>query len=67
VFEIPTNITEFAVYGAAALATSNPLQWEGSNIAAHCTVELAETHRRITVPMTFGPRQIIWLTVPGTH
>ncbi len=67
VFDIPTNITEYAVYGADRLAASEPFQWEGSNIAAHCTVELAETHRRITVPMTFGPRQIIWLTVPGSN
>ena len=67
VFEIPTNITEYTVHGAAGLGVENPLQWAGSNIAEHCTVELAETHRRITVPMTFGPRQIIWLTVPGSN
>jgi hypothetical protein len=67
VFEIPTNITEYTVHGATGLSASEPFRWQGSNIADHCTVELAETHRRITVPMTFGPSQIIWLSVPGTN
>jgi hypothetical protein len=67
VFEIPTNITDYTVHGAAGLSVSEPSRWQGSNIADQCTVELAETHRRITVPMTFGPSQIIWLSVPGTN
>lgn len=66
-FDIPVNCVPYAVYGAAALNASEPAGWLGSNIADQCTVEVAETHRRVTVPLTLGPRQIIWLSVLGAN
>lgn len=66
-FDIPVNCAPYAVYGAAELNASEPAGWQGSNIADQCTVEVAETHRRVTVPLTLGPRQIIWLSVLGAN
>lgn len=65
VFEIPTNYTEYTVYGAAEFR-SDEAAWAGSNILDQCSAELAGNNTRITVPATFGPKQIIWLTIPGT-
>lgn len=65
VFEIPTNITDYTVHGAAGLGEGPASGWAGSSIVDQCTTELAENHTRITVPMTLGSRQIIWLSVPA--
>ncbi len=66
VFEISTNITEYTVYGAAGLR-SNEAVWAGSSIWDQCSTELAGNNIRITVPTTFGVKQMIWLSVPGTN
>jgi hypothetical protein len=64
VFDIPTNYTEYTVYGASGLR-SNEASWAGSSIVDQCTAELADNKTRITVPAIFGPKQIIWLSIPG--
>ncbi len=64
VFEIPTNYTDYTIYGAAALQSGAPA-WAGSNIGDRCSVELASNLWRITVPTTLGQRQMIWLSIPG--
>lgn len=67
VFEIPTNVADYTVHGAAGLSAGTPQAWAGSSIVDQCTAELVGNSRRITVPTTFGPKQIIWLTIPGTN
>lgn len=67
VFEIPTNVTDYTVYGAAGLDAGEPFRWAGSSIVDQCSAELAGNKTRITVPTTLGPQQIIWLSVPGTN
>jgi hypothetical protein len=64
VFEIPTNYTDYTIYGAAELQSGAPA-WAGSNIGDRCSVELASNLWRITVPTTLGQRQMIWLSIPG--
>lgn len=66
-FEIPSNITEYTVFGAAGLHPEDPFRWAGSSIVDQCTTELAGNNTRITVPTTFGRQQMIWLSVPGTN
>ena len=66
VFEIPTNYTDYSVHGAANLSPGTAA-WAGSSIVDRCTTELAGNNTRITVPTTFGPKQMIWLSVPGTN
>ncbi|HPJ56645.1 MAG TPA: lamin tail domain-containing protein [Kiritimatiellia bacterium] len=64
VFEIPTNYTDYTVHGAASLSPGTAA-WAGSSIVDQCSTELAGNNTRITVPTTFGPKQIIWLTIPA--
>lgn len=64
VFDIPTNYTEYTVYGASGLR-SNEASWAGSSIVDQCTAELADNKTRITVPAIFGPKQMIWLSIPA--
>lgn len=66
VFEIPTNYTDYTVYGAFGLR-SNEAFWAGSSIVDQCSIELAGNIRRITVPTTFGRQQMIWLSIPGAE
>ncbi len=66
-FEIPTNITEYTVWGAFGLDDAEPTRWAGSSIVDQCTMELAGSNMRVIVPTTFGRQQIIWLSVPGTN
>lgn len=64
VFEIPTNYTHYTVHGAEGLGAGTAA-WAGSSIVDQCTTELAGNNTRITVPTTLGPKQMIWLSIPG--
>ncbi|MDY0149680.1 MAG: hypothetical protein RBT03_06310 [Kiritimatiellia bacterium] len=66
VFEIPTNYTDYTVHGAEGLSAGTA-GWAGSSIVDQCTTELAGNNTRITVPTTFGPKQMIWLSIPGAE
>jgi len=65
VFEISTNYTDYTVYGASSLDAVELTRWAGSDILDQCTTNLAGNNIRITVPTTLGPKQMVWLSIPG--